>query len=64
MQHCRNIKKDATTYFYLFNGNVKDFNECIKLALADHVKLLREESEMLRNIKQREEALASVNSEG
>ena len=46
LQHCRDIKKDALTYFYLFGGKEKSFAMCIKLALDDHVKSLQEEQAM------------------
>jgi hypothetical protein len=44
LQHCRDIKRDAMTFWYLYGGAVKDFNECIKIALKDHRDLLREEA--------------------
>jgi hypothetical protein len=47
IQHCRNIKKDALTYWYLFGGSAKTLNECIKMALEDHVKLCQEEAALM-----------------
>ena len=62
MQHCRDIKKDALTYWYLFGGNVKDMKVCIKLALEEHVKLLQEEAAMKAPIEAKGDEALSVES--
>ena len=61
IQHCRDIKKDALTYWYLFGGNEKDMKTCIKLALEDHVKLLQEEASMI-SISKNNEAVPATDS--
>jgi hypothetical protein len=62
LQHCRDIKQDALTYWYLYGGSIRDMKICIGLALEDHVKLLQEEVEMMRCAKVKEELAPSVES--
>ena len=44
LQHCKDIKKDALSHWYLFGGTAKTIEECIKIALEDHVKMCQEEA--------------------
>ena len=51
LQHCKDIKKDALSYWYLFGGTARSLEECIKLALEDHVKMCQEEARLLSIIR-------------
>jgi len=51
MEHCREIKRDAMNFYYLTGGNTKDFKVCIKMALADHVRLLQEETRIMKRLR-------------
>lgn len=54
LQHCIDIKRDAMNFYYLTGGNTKDFKECIRMALADHVRLLKEETQLFESLKRKE----------
>jgi len=62
LQHCKDIKKDALNYWYLFGGNIRDMKKCIEIALEDHVKLLQEEAEMMGRAKIKEEPPLAIES--
>lgn len=51
LQHCRDIKRHATNFYYLTGGDLNDIKECIKLALADHVRLLKEETKIVERLR-------------
>ena len=50
LQHCKDIKKDALTFYYLFGGPVREFKKCLKIALEDHVRMVQEEAVIMGKI--------------
>lgn len=54
LQHCRDIKRDAMNFYYLTGGKCNNIKECIKMALDDHVRLLREETKIMERLRSEE----------
>lgn len=59
-QHCRDIKREACNFFYLTGGRSKSFIECIKMALEDHVTMLREEAIIMGKSKKLSEPVPVI----
>lgn len=62
LQHCRDIKRDALNFYYLTGGITRDLKLCIKMALDDHVRLLKEDVKIMKRLKT-EEAPTPVRAE-